>query len=114
MRDAKHKKSLNIPDSLSFESYLRTTIGKGWLRKQTYWLVNYRGKLDMDYVGKFESIEESFAHVVNAIGLCELKLPHETAGSSDNYQDAYNDKLRSLVADYYRDEIELFDYRFDK
>lgn len=78
---------------------------------QVEWLKNNRGKVDMDFIGKFESINQDFDHIRKVIGL-DTVLPHRNASKRDTYHSYYDDETREIVARWFREDIELFDYRF--
>ncbi len=101
-----------LPDT-SFKTFLKTYAGKKDIQPQTYWIKNYAGDNAMDFVGKFENLQEDFAKVCQAIGQESLELPHVYKGSGDNYRDHYDDEMIALVAKVYAEEIAMFDYTFD-
>ena len=78
---------------------------------QVEWLKDDEGKVAIDFIGKFESINEDFEQIKSAIGL-EAELPHLNASKRVGYQSYYDDETRQIVADWFREDIELFGYRF--
>ena len=79
---------------------------------QVEWLKDDEGRLDIDFVGKFESIQEDFEQIKKAIG-SSAKLPHLNATKRRSYKDYYNDETREIVAHWYRHDIAEFGYTFD-
>lgn len=86
---------------------------------------HFRPQVDMlceeiGFIGRFERYAEDFTRLVEQGGidgkflkLCDTKLNqsfHERGRR--HYTDYYDDKLRRLVAEKYKDDIERFDYRF--
>jgi len=68
-----------------------------------------------DFVGRFERLNEDFAVVVERIGAPQLQLPHRLRSpnrESRAYADFYDDRLRRLVHERFRDDIEIFGYSF--
>ena len=50
-----------IAKNLKFKEYLQKYLKNTYmLRPQSYWLKNYEGKIDLDYIGRFENIEQVF------------------------------------------------------
>ena len=80
---------------------------------QVDWLKDDEGKISMDFIGKFESINEDFTHIRKAIGI-DIKLPHLNASNRRDFQSYYNDKTRDIVARWFREDIEVFGYRFGR
>ncbi len=82
-----------------------------FLRREGEWLV--------DYVGIFEDLQVSFDAIVKHLGFEEtISLP--TINSTDPkvldtgyWRGYYDQRLKSLVAERYKEDIRLFGYRFD-
>jgi chondroitin 4-sulfotransferase 11 len=69
----------------------------------------------VDFVGRFESLEEDFGFVVGEIGAPRLKLPHLTRSLSRGerpYRDFYDGELAEKVGERFRKDAELFGYSF--
>jgi hypothetical protein len=78
---------------------------------QVEWLKDDEGKISIDFVGKFESINEDFEVIKKAIGL-DVELPHLNASRRAAYQSYYDEETREIVAQWFREDIEVFGYRF--
>ncbi|MGB7452385.1 MAG: sulfotransferase family 2 domain-containing protein [Lysobacterales bacterium] len=78
---------------------------------QVEWLKDDEGKISIDFIGRFESINEDFDQIKSVIGL-EAELPHLNASKRAGYQSYYDDESREIVADWFREDIELFGYCF--
>jgi hypothetical protein len=73
------------------------------------------GAMLLDFVGRYESLEEDFRRVLAEIGLAgqvELPRTNVSRGRSGSYRDAYTQATRALVADWYAPEIRHFGYEF--
>lgn len=69
----------------------------------------------MDFIGRFENLEEDWKHVCKKIGIDQLKLPHklQTKPKNKSYRDYYLDQESiDIVSRIYKKEIELFNYKF--
>ena len=100
---------------------------------QTAMLCDDDGRLLVDFVGKFESLQQDFKKVCEHLGFEDSSLPH--VNSSDkksrelrrkirnflhrndeselrHYVDFYDADTREYVADLYRADIENFSYSF--
>jgi chondroitin 4-sulfotransferase 11 len=80
---------------------------------QVDWLKDDLGNVSMDYVIKFESINEGFNHVKEVLGL-DAPLPHLNASSRASYHSYYNDETREIVARWFHQDIEEFGYSYDQ
>ena len=112
IRDPLHKGAAGQSD-ISFHEFLHQHAGRGMLRSQLYWITDYTGRVDMDYIGRFENLNADFGTICNKIGIETPDLPHKTKGDGADYRDAYDQANRDLISTIYQEEIKLFDYAFD-
>lgn len=79
-------------------------------RSQVVNLYRADGVLIPDYVGRFETLEQDFAHVMREIGR-EARLPHLTRSPASAKQgEYYDDRLRVLVAERFAADFKLLGY----
>lgn len=89
---------------------------------QGEFLCDKQGNLLVDFVGRFETLNEDFSAVSKTITGESLSLPHKNKttpklsrffkAKPKRFEDYYCEKTQAFVADYYAQDIELFDYRF--
>lgn len=77
----------------------------------TYYLCDSNDNLLVDFVGKFERLEEHWRTVCNIVGL-DYVLPHERATKHDVYMSYYDKQSIDAVAQHFAKDIERFDYKF--
>lgn len=68
-------------------------------------------KLLVDFVGRFELLAGDFAHVSKRTGF-NFRLPHVLSTGGETYRSFYNKRLRNLVAERFKKDVELFNYSF--
>ena len=85
------------------------------IQSQLDYLVDLHGKLLVDYIGRYESLQQDFAHICQVIGAPQLRLPHKRKASDrrQDFRSYYSDALAERVGDYFRRDIESLDYRFE-
>jgi hypothetical protein len=92
------------------------------------------GRLLVDFVGRFESLQQDFGEVCARLGIENAALPHRNRSNKRSrtlkrrvrnfvfrngedgkrrYTDFYDDETRAAVARLYRQDIEAFGYGFD-
>lgn len=76
-------------------------------------LTDANGKLEMDFVGRTETMQESFDEICAKLGLESTPLPRVNVTRRRPYQEYYDRELVDWVSDTYRRDLELFDYRFE-
>lgn len=70
------------------------------------------GKQVVDYVGRFENIDEDWRIIREKIGL-NCDLPHYNNGKKKaHYSQYYSESNRKLVEEIYSDDLKLFGYQF--
>ena len=74
MRDEMHRKNNGITSEMTFNQFLKEYIGKSELRPQTYWLKNYKGQIDLDYIGKFEKLQDTFKEIKRSLNLIDIEF----------------------------------------
>ncbi|MCF7935616.1 MAG: sulfotransferase family protein [Synergistales bacterium] len=76
-------------------------------------LVDLQGQVIVDYVGRYERLEEDFHEVCRRIGLPAIALPHKRkAPNRSGYRAYYNDRTYRIVARHYLEDIDGFQYSF--
>ena len=89
---------------------------------QLSWLTDKDGKLAVDFIGRFENLNEDFRTILNKINDIH-PLPKETGGNWDlpwinsrsvghDYKWYYNDETIEIVREHYREDIEAFGYEY--
>ena len=119
-RRKRNKTDLATQD-ISFAEWVKKTYGPEKdpfyynnpkaFQPQVEWLKDDEGNISIDFVGKFESINEDFEQIKKAIGL-DAELPHLNASRRADYRSYYDDETREIVAQWFREDIEAFNYHF--
>jgi hypothetical protein len=68
--------------------------------------------LQMDFIGRFEHLDEDFAKVCQMLGIKTTALPYRNRSEHQPYQEYYDAENQALVATTYRRDIETFHYTF--
>ncbi len=80
----------------------------------------------IDFIGRYENLQEDFDEVCSKIGLDYIKLPHKNKGEGSacndgscksirrkNYREFYDEETKDFVALKYKEEIEKFKYSYE-
>ncbi|MEA3360154.1 MAG: sulfotransferase family 2 domain-containing protein [Thermodesulfobacteriota bacterium] len=106
-----------------FEAFLRWKLGPNRayhyivdtsIELQSDYVVDLNGNIIVNYIGRYEKLEENFKEVCNKVGITPQKLPHKRqAEDRTSYKKYYNDETARLIAEYFKRDIEMFGYSFD-
>ncbi|MEC4982473.1 MAG: hypothetical protein SAK42_00005 [Oscillatoria sp. PMC 1076.18] len=71
------------------------------------------GKIIVDFVGRFEKLQADFQTICKQLNLV-TKLPHANRNLDVKkpYKDYYNKETQQMVAAYFQEDIEFFNYSF--
>lgn len=125
----------------SFKDFVMNKLPvRGWndqyrhIMSQTEMLYNKDGELLVDFVGKFERLEQDFKQVCEHLGFDDYQLPHINSSNKKSrelrrrarnmlyrnkesklykYTEFYDAETRACVHDIYQQDIRNFDYTFD-
>lgn len=103
-------------ENYSFKDYIRAFHAGHVvsIRSQSYlpWLVDENGIIAVDFIGRFENLQNDFDHLCDQIGIENKKLPHKNSTKHEHYTKYYDKESRRLVAEKYAKDIEYFGYEF--
>jgi hypothetical protein len=65
-----------------------------------------------DFVGRYETLEEDFFSISRKIGVEISALPNINASSRKHYKEYFSESTKSIVEDYYQEDLERLNYAF--
>jgi hypothetical protein len=81
---------------------------------QSDYVVDLHGNVILDYVGRYEHLQDDFTEACHRIGIRPRKLPRKRqAKDRAPYQAYYTDDTAQLVATYFKRDIDMFAYSFE-
>ena len=96
----------------NLDEYAKSDPGDVFTISQTDYLRNLHGEIDMDYIGRFENLQEDFDHVCGLIGYEIQQLEHHNKSNEYLYRELYTDEARDIIYQRYEDDIRNFGYEF--
>jgi len=79
---------------------------------QLSWLTDRHGRLLVDFVGRFESLEADFAEVCSRVG-AKCRLPHLKQSSHTHYSQAYDAESRECISAVFAADLSQFGYSYE-
>jgi hypothetical protein len=105
-----------------FESFLRLKLNPNRdyvyhldvsIEHQSDYVVGMDRNLIVDFIGRYEELEDDFQEACKKIGISCPKLPHKRqAKDRSAYRLYYTDTTAQIVADHFETDIEMFGYSF--
>jgi len=101
----------------SFRNYLEWVVGedkpfpKGAPKLQKGMLIDTEGRIALDAIGRFETLARDFAAITAKLGI-SAALPRLNDSQHGPYQDYYDAYSKTLVAEHFAADIDLFEYSF--
>lgn len=102
-----------LDDSERFNKALQFSASGSDLSQQRA-AISIEGEIAVDYVGKFENLQDDINTICNKAGTSAVELPHRLKSNrTQHYSQYYSDEAREIVRDKYSSDIETFQYEFE-
>jgi len=86
---------------------------RSFMYNQLDYIANEDGDIIVDFVGKFENLEQDINTVLKALRLESRPLPHVNKSQHRHYSVYYTEETKNLVAERYSRDIQFFGYQFE-
>jgi hypothetical protein len=96
---------------MSFEDFIRWEDRRNTISQHRY-VTDAKGRMIVDFVGRYERLLADFASVCGRLGLT-AELPLTNVSGHPEYRTYYTSQTRSLVERLCAYDLELFGYDFD-
>ncbi len=80
---------------------------------QLDWLVNPHGDKLVDFIGKFDNLQDDWKFIAKRLGVSS-ELPHKQKDPirKKHYTEYYSKKTKDIIEDRFRIDIDYFEYKF--
>ena len=100
-----------VSEDMSLKKFILQFQNYCHVRPQYNWTHTNEMKV-VDFIGRFENLQQDFDFVCNKIGIPQRELPHKNKTKHKHYTEYYDDETRRIVAEKYSKDIEFFGYKF--
>ncbi len=107
--DHRHNKLIR---DMSFEQYVDFEIKRD-SRHQHRFMMDKKDNLLLDYVGRYEELEQSFDAICSRLKIERPVIEKYGVYKRDPYQEFYNETLKEKVRQHWRKDIETFGYEYE-
>jgi len=97
----------------NFEKWLYNFLENNKLNQLDY-LTNNDGFIDIEFIGRYENLQNDFNYILNRLGLNKIILPIKNKNKKNYfYQDFYSKNLELYVKSKIQKELDFFNYKFN-
>jgi hypothetical protein len=83
-------------------------------RPQSEFVTDATKSLAVDFIGRNESMQESYDAICERVGIPSTALGRVNSSTRRSYRDYYTPRLIELVQAQYQDDLNLFEYEFER
>jgi hypothetical protein len=108
-----HRLGIPFDEFRETRKLFREFAAGDWTTNDRFYLID--GALCVDFVIRYERLEQDFHEVCARVGIPAIALPHLKAGlrrAERSYADYYDQTSMSIVAERHEKDIRLFGYEF--
>ena len=78
---------------------------------QTQWITDTEGRIIVDFVGRFETLDDDVEAVARLTGR-QAQLPHLKPSKRGHYRQHYGEESRETIARIFEEDCVRFGYRY--
>jgi len=94
--------------ALTFERFRQRILVKPYSEL----LTGDNGEVAVDFVGRYEDLQQSFDTVFERLNLPSANLPRKNVSEHAAYAEYYDDELKQAVGNFYEKDLRMFNYDF--
>ena len=79
---------------------------------QNSYIINKKGKVLVDFVGRFENLQDDYAKICNNIGIKPKILGTHNGTKHKQYKEYYTDTTINMVSTIFKKDINIFNYSY--
>lgn len=110
---AKHVYNKSAVTQKSFTFFVKHLQQDIFARHTQWSYIQQKNKSSMNFVGKTEHLQDGFNHVLQQISVPSVIIPRVNVSNIQwDYKKFYTSETQRIVKEYYRDDIENFEYDY--
>ncbi len=101
----------NIPLTVTFEDWVKSGDFRELTRMTDQLCVNGQVSDRIDYIARLETITLDWPIICIDLGI-DVPLIHDKKSKHKSYQELYSYETKKIVQDFYKDDLQVFEYEF--
>lgn len=108
----------NLSGFLDFKDFVRNWLTEENINNslhfqhQHIFLEDENGNIAIDFIGRFENIDEDFKTITDKLNIRRTLIKTNTSKREMDYSNYYDEETKEIVNILYKKDIELFNYEF--
>jgi hypothetical protein len=98
----------SMKQALSFDRFRQRVL----VRPQVQQLTDDQGNVAVDFVGRYEDLQQSVDAIFDRLSLPATELPMKNTSQHGAFTEYYDDDLKSMVGGFYEKDLRVFNYDF--
>ena len=100
----------------SARRFMKQAIERERFRQRVLVLPQYRlltdadERISLNFVGRYESIQDSYDRICGQLGIPSTDLPRKNPSKHKPWREYYDDELAARVGEFYAGDLRAFDY----
>ena len=82
------------------------------VKPQYQQLIDAQGNIAMDYVGRYEVLQDSIDEICQRLQVETTQLQKRNTSEHKQYREYYDDELKSAVEIFYQEDLTRFNYAY--
>lgn len=109
----------NLKGVNDFKKFIETLEDKSFMENIITWqhfipqfkyLIDFSGKLHVDYIGKMEILESDFEEICDKLKISNVSLEHKNKSDRKHWTEYYDESMKKIVHGIYFKDFELLGY----